>query len=436
MNNHELAARVGMTAQQMTAAEQHDRELGKLQDEVAHLFAEVHALTYRALVKLALFDKLNYWAGYQSCLHWMNFRLGISFTTAREHLRVARALGGLPAISAAFSTGVLSYSKVRSVTRIANAKNDDELAHLASAGTAGQVDKVVRACRKHSVAVAKSHVEERGMVFGVDNDGMFFVKARLMVDEGVRFASLIEQFASRDRERGVGARRADALTAICEIVEASDTASHVAEYTHQKSRTELVVHVDREVLSDPSADGRAQIEGTRAELISVAAETVRRVSCDSSVVEMEHDAKGHVLDVGRRSRKMSTPLRRAILERDRGCRFPGCPNQFVDVHHVKHWANGGETNHANLLSLCKFHHMQLHEGGFSLVFEAAEARSHGNAKFFDAAGVELREPEPQAPVVLSSPSTVHPFCGARWDWRMFDYRRSTDSLLRHLKAHP
>ena len=31
-----------------------------------------------------------------------------------------------------------------------------------------------------------------------------------------------------------------------------------------------------------------------------------------------------------------------------------------------HWANGGETKPSNLVSLCRFHHRAVHEGGFDV----------------------------------------------------------------------
>ena len=58
-------------------------------------------------------------------------------------------------------------------------------------------------------------------------------------------------------------------------------------------------------------------------------------------------------------------MRRALKARDGGCRFPGCTNhKFVDGHHIKHWANGGETSLDNLVLLCRHHHHLVHEGGF------------------------------------------------------------------------
>ncbi|MEJ1966585.1 MAG: HNH endonuclease signature motif containing protein, partial [Gammaproteobacteria bacterium] len=69
-----------------------------------------------------------------------------------------------------------------------------------------------------------------------------------------------------------------------------------------------------------------------------------------------------------RSRYTAPPItlkRRYVASAARsGCRFPGCTNRhYVDGHHIKHWANGGETRLSNLVLLCRFHHRQVHEGG-------------------------------------------------------------------------
>jgi hypothetical protein len=56
-----------------------------------------------------------------------------------------------------------------------------------------------------------------------------------------------------------------------------------------------------------------------------------------------------------------------LRARDRGCRFPGCENhRFVDAHHVRHWARGGETTLVNLVLLCRRHHRLVHEGGYGI----------------------------------------------------------------------
>ena len=86
------------------------------------------------------------------------------------------------------------------------------------------------------------------------------------------------------------------------------------------------------------------------------------MACDAAVVAMVHAKDGSVLNVGRRTRTIPPHIRRALEERDRGCRFPGCGCRFTEAHHVKHWADGGETSLRNTLLLCRRHHRAVHEG--------------------------------------------------------------------------
>jgi hypothetical protein len=74
------------------------------------------------------------------------------------------------------------------------------------------------------------------------------------------------------------------------------------------------------------------------------------------------------LDVGRRPPVVPPAMRRAVIVRDRHCRFPGCdrPHTWCDAHHVVHWADGGPTALPNLVLLCRRHHRLVHERGFSV----------------------------------------------------------------------
>lgn len=84
----------------------------RLADEIAELAAQLHAATYRLLVLLREFDAREGWGwGFKSCAHWLSWRTGIAPGAAREKVRVARALGRLPRISAGMERGELSYSK-------------------------------------------------------------------------------------------------------------------------------------------------------------------------------------------------------------------------------------------------------------------------------------------------------------------------------------
>lgn len=71
---------------------------------------------------------------------------------------------------------------------------------------------------------------------------------------------------------------------------------------------------------------------------------------------------GQPLDVGRDTRTVPTGIRRALTLRDRGCSFPGCdrPPGWTDAHHIRHWADGGQTSLDNLVLLCRHHHRVTH----------------------------------------------------------------------------
>jgi len=140
------------------------------------------------------------------------------------------------------------------------------------------------------------------------------------------------------------------------------------------------VHVAAETLRDRTA-GRCEIEHGP----SIAAETARRLACDASVVALIENDDGEPLSVGRKTRTISAPLRRALNARDKGCRFPGCANtRYIDAHHVEHWANGGETKPSNLVSLCRFHHRAVHEGGIRI-----EKLDDGALRFVKPSGVAV-----------------------------------------------
>jgi hypothetical protein len=92
--------------------------------------------------------------------------------------------------------------------------------------------------------------------------------------------------------------------------------------------------------------------------------TLRMIACNATISTMLHDEEGNVLNVGRRRRRASAALRRAVRERDRyRCRFPGCESRRVDLHHIRFWSNGGETKLENLICLCRRHHRIVHEKG-------------------------------------------------------------------------
>ncbi len=162
--------------------------------------------------------------------------------------------------------------------------------------------------------------------------------------------------ASRDGsdEESIQARQADALVDIARSYLAGGTEKSTSSAEHYQ----VVVHVDEAALR----------ETTREDATSdLPLESVRRLCCDASVVTVTQDAKGNPLDVGRKHRVVQPALRRALLARDRCCRYPGCTHRkWLDAHHVMHWVDGGKTSLENTLLLCDRHHRLLHEGGYRI----------------------------------------------------------------------
>ena len=145
-------------------------------------------------------------------------------------------------------------------------------------------------------------------------------------------------------------------------------------------RYQVMLHVDAGTLKEDGDPGQSELEdGTR-----VSAETSRRVACDAGLVKIAHGPDGQVLGAGRRTRTVPPSVRRALEARDRGCRFPGCGLRFTDAHHVKHWADGGETSLRILVLLCQTHHRAVHEGGVKVCIDV-----DGQVVFFTPRGDPL-----------------------------------------------
>jgi len=106
------------------------------------------------------------------------------------------------------------------------------------------------------------------------------------------------------------------------------------------------------------ATGACEIVGVGG----ITAETAAKISCDASVIPVVRNRSGAVLNLGRKRRLVSAAQRRALAIRDGCCRYPSCTRtQALEAHHVKHWAAGGRTDMDNLVMLCRFHHLAIHE---------------------------------------------------------------------------
>jgi hypothetical protein len=483
---------------EMASAVQHGaprecRSLEALEREIAELSAHIDAATCRLLLAVAEFDRREGWAelGFRSCAHWLGWRVGLDLATARERLRVGRALEKLPRIRAAFGAGEVSYSKVRAMSRVATPETEEELLEVARHGTALHLERLTRLFRSCSRAEEEERARrlhaQRYLQTWTDEDGMLCLRGRLPPEVGAVVKQALEaalrglgarenagankaetqpdeataqgavgvatpdvsaetslgsdprirpmlEVAPEEREQ----RAADALGLVAEwALAAADTRQASAGERHgwpensgREGRFEVVLQVDAEVLSADAPVGRCEIEGGPR----LPGETVRRLCCSSPVITLLHGKEGELLGPGRRTRCVSGPLWRALRSRDPICVWPGCTaRRDLVVHHVEHWAHGGETRLENLTCLCRSHHWAVHEGAFRV-----RGRAPDELTFFTPEGHEL----PASPVPLAADPatlprenrklglTIGPETGlTHWQGEAMDYSWAVESLM-------
>ena len=390
-------------------------DLEQLGAEIAELSAHLDAATARLLDLIREFDAREGWNnGFRSCAHWLSWQVGLDLGTARERVRVARALGTLPRIARALAGGEVSYAKVRAITRVATQETEERLLAVAQAGTAEHVERIVRGWRRvdriaEARETARQHTSRALHVYQ-DEDGTVTLRGRLAPEVGALVLRALA--AARETLYPVRAtkpdelpndpaeerptfeqQQADALALLAETA-----LHHELDPGTVGERYQVVVHVDAAVLNDPDHAGQSVLEdGPR-----VPAETSRRLACDASLVVMRHDEDGRLFEVGARTRTIPPALRRALQHRDRGCRFPGCGVPFGDGHHVRHWADGGPTTLSNLAILCRRHHRTVHEDGYQVV-----RQPDGVLEFRRPDGCPLPEVPTPSPVPCDPVNALH-----------------------------
>ena len=267
---------------------------------------------------------------------------------------MARRLPELELIHAAFSRGELSYAKVRALTRVATAENEQELLELASFMTAAQLERSVRAYRRVTTEEACEQQEDAYLSVFWEPDGSLAIHGRLAPEDGALLLRALDamrdaRWKERPRFRGTAAGQAGRRTQKRSSQSPRPRSPPRTRAAQAASATRSSSTSTRPCSPDDGAGGCELEDGS-----ALSPETARRLACDASVVRN-----------GRKTRTIPPALRRALRARDRGCRFPGCENRrFLDAHHVHHWARGGETTADNLVLLCRRHHRLVHEGGW------------------------------------------------------------------------
>jgi hypothetical protein len=298
-------------------------------------------------------------------------------------VRQARRLNELPSTAEAFAAGEISQAHVGVITRAAEqigceALRDAEpiLLEAARRVDARQL-RYVTAQLRHcldpdgSLKEANRDYERRHLYLSELMDGMYAVDGLLDPEGGAVLREALDALTGppdRDDERTGSQRRADSLV---EMAQRHLGRGDLPQRGCQRPHLMVISQLDTLM---------AEAGAPAAELVSrqpVPGELARRIvasplrggpfHCSMTRIELGLDSE--ILSVGRATRVIPAPMRRALILRDRHCQFPGCdrPARWSDGHHLRHWVDGGPTVLVNLALLCRRCHRRVHEGGWRLV---------------------------------------------------------------------
>jgi hypothetical protein len=379
----------------------------ELANDFAALQRAVQDLELERLRRLAEIERRGLFArdGHLSAASWLASRFRVSWGEAKRDASVARSLDDMPSTRRALADGEVSLSAARVLTRIRQADpvafRDDE-AQLVDAARIHSMGDLHRVASYWRQQVERERLADggdatrarRSLRASVTFMGMVRLDGDLDPETGETLLTALRAVLdadARDRDehdrRAPTQRRADALGEICrQWLDAPERPLVGGERPH------VSVVIDADTLRDGDGDRRADgsaprrvrglpgAVGVMSELGHVGPvppELTRRLACDASIMRVVMAGDSEPLDVGRRTAVVSPALRRAVVARDRHCRFPGCdrPPTWCDAHHVRHWADGGETSMANLLLLCRRHHRMVHaRRGFAIDLVDGRAR--------------------------------------------------------------
>jgi hypothetical protein len=345
----------------------------RAEEEFAELQRSVELLEVERLRRLADIERRASFRrdGHLSAASWLASTFKVAWGTAKDQVRTARALEEMPETTRALDEGELSTSAARVLVA---ARETDPSAFERSE------TELVEAARIHSVqdlnrvtAYWRQAVENEQALQGDEK-----VRARRRLHASVTFLGMVRvdgdldpetgetlltalsavldaEARSRreDDERTPAQRRADALGEICrQWLDLAERPTVAGERPH------VTVTVDTDALRDG--------KGKTSELDHVGPidpGVAKRLACDASITRVVMAGPSEPLDVGRRTPVVPPAMRRAVIARDRRCQFPGCrrPHTHCDVHHIRHWVDGGPTAVWNLILLCRRHHRMIHQ---------------------------------------------------------------------------
>jgi len=352
----------------------------RIEEDFAELHRAVEQLEVERLRRLAEIERrgLHERDGFLSAAAWLVSRFKVAWGVAREHVRIARALDHMPQTRRALEEGEVSMSAIRVLVAVRDASADAfercepqlvEAARIHSVSNLQRVAAFWREAVEHEQALDGEFDGEdrlrgrRRLHASVSLLGMVRVDGDLDPETGESLLTALRAVIDAESRSGVAddrtpaQRRADALGEICrQWLDLAERPTVAGERPH------VTVTVDADALAARRGAGELDHAGP------VDVDAVRELACDASVMRVVMSGRSQPLDIGRRTPVVPPSMRRAVIVRDRGCRFPGChrPHSWCDAHHIVHWADGGPTALPNLMLLCRRHHRMIHWGRFRL----------------------------------------------------------------------
>ena len=321
-------------------------------DDIQELRRHINGCEAEFMRRLRRFDKGGGYAATAALTAkaWLRWKCNFSPAAAAGRVAVARGLESLALATEAFADGDFSYPHAAMIARTAEKLGDKMEANAETILVTAA--KELDLGRLHVVALKLQHVidpdsvreeanesfERRFLSLSQTLDGVFYLNGRLDSEGGAILQTALNALGgppTADDRRTPKQRRADLLV---ELARQQLDGGNLPEVGGQ--RPHLAVTVSMATLANQPGSPAAELEWAQP----IPAETARRLACDAAVTPVFVGSESEQPQAGQTSRSISGSQRRALVVRDKGCRFPGCdrPPDWTDAHHLQHWADGGE----------------------------------------------------------------------------------------------
>jgi len=282
--------------------------------------------------------------GSPTAAHWLAIIADVEPCTTREWIRIGRKLADLPAIADAFKTRAISYSKVRTLTRLATSDNEHELLDIATTTTAADLGRALATWlhrNSDDEDLGAYHQQQRSAKWRTEPDGMVSFSLRLPPLLAGMLITFLTTWVMRTRAQKtpagewptVAQQHADAIEAL--VTEGAGTID-----------TEVVVHVKG--YGNTLDDGTPLPDSIVAGLIPT-----------GFISALVHDAKGHPIDATNRRRHPNRRQKRLVKERDQTCIDCG-RHELLEYDHVPAYEETGHTIATELRLRCAPCHHNRH----------------------------------------------------------------------------